>query len=141
MNRLAGLVLRLGVGTVFIAHGWPKFQNGPSNFAGFLTQLGVPFPEIMAWVVTALELVGGALLIIGLGTRLIALLLAIEMVFTTLLVKVDLGIIAPMGQGAGAEIDIAQGVGALALALIGPGLLAIDNLIGIEPKAVLARRA
>lgn len=141
MSRLAGLLLRLGVGIIFIAHGWPKLQAGPANFAGFLAQLNVPFPEIVAWLVTFIELGGGILLIIGLFTRVVALLQAVEMVFTTLLVKVDRGLVAPMEQGAGAEIDIALGVGALAIALIGPGMLALDNIIGVEPKAVVARGA
>jgi putative oxidoreductase len=141
MSRLAGLVLRLGVGIIFIAHGWPKLQGGPANFAGFLTQLNVPLPEVTAWAVTLLELGGGVLLIVGLFTRVVALLFVIEMFFTTTLVKLDVGLVAPQAAGAGAEIDIAQGVGALAIALIGPGLLALDNVIGVEPKAVVARRA
>ncbi len=137
MSRLAGLVLRLALGPIFIAHGLPKLQN-PGRTAGFFGQLGIPFPEVMVWVVIAIEVVGGALLILGLGTRVVALLMAVEMVFTTLMVRADIGFVAQ--QGTGAELDIAIGAGALALALIGPGLLALDSVLGIEPKPVAATR-
>jgi putative oxidoreductase len=141
MSRLAGLILRLGVGIVFIAHGWPKLQRGPANVAGFLAQLNVPLPEITAWVVTLLELGGGILLIIGLFTRVIALFMAVEMVLISFVVKADIGLVAQGPQGVGWELELALGVAQLALVLIGPGMLALDNIIGVEPKAVVARRA
>ena len=76
------------------------------------------------------------MLVAGLLTRVVALLLAIQMVFTTALVKLDVGLIGPMGGGAGAEIDLALWSGMVALVLLGPGLLAIDRLIGIERRSV-----
>ena len=125
----APTVLRVILGIVFIAHGWDKLQMGPANFAGYLASLNVPAPELMAWVVTILELVGGILLLVGAGTRMVALLLAVEMIGTTLLVKVDRGLIAQ--EGAGAELDIAVFAGAVAILLLGPGRLAVDNSIGL----------
>ena len=71
------LILRLGLGIVMIAHGWPKLNpngpmKGPAGVAGFLKQLGIPLPTFFAWVVALLETVGAALLILGLGTRILA---------------------------------------------------------------------
>lgn len=128
----AGTVLRLVAGIVFISHGMQKFNNGVDGFAGFLSSLNVPLPEVMKWVVPILELGGGILLILGLGTRLVALALAILMVFTTLLVKLDVGIIGE--QGAGAEIDLMLLAAGVALVLMGPGANSVDRMIGLEPK-------
>lgn len=73
------------------AHGLQKLQGGPANFGRFLSQLGVPAPELMAYVVTFVELVGGALLIVGFLSRLSALLLTIDLAVAILLVKVNIG--------------------------------------------------
>jgi putative oxidoreductase len=87
-------------------------------------------------VVTFVELIGGILLIIGLLSRLAALILAIEMIFTTLLVKVHVGFIAPPGGGAGAELDLILLAAFLTILLAGPGRLALDELLGVEGEAV-----
>lgn len=129
----ASTVLRLAVGPVMAAHGFQKFRAGPAGqFAGLLDQLGVPAPVVMAYLVTGLELVGGILLVVGLITRLWGLLIAAQMVITTVLVKAQVGLIGPSGGGTGAELDIALGAGALAIALLGPGKLALDRPLGIE---------
>lgn len=130
----AGTVLRIAMGIVFIAHGMQKFNNGVDGFAGFLTSLNVPLPELMKWVVPILEVGGGILLILGLATRLAAVLLAILMVFTLTMVKLDVGLI---GEGStGGEIDLMLLAGAVALALMGPGAAAVDRMIGLEPRLV-----
>jgi putative oxidoreductase len=46
---------------------------------GFFTSLGIPLPAFNAYFVSSLELVGGALLFLGLGSRIIALPLTIDM--------------------------------------------------------------
>jgi putative oxidoreductase len=131
----APTVLRVVLGIVFIAHGWAKLQNGPANFAGFLTTLNVPLPGLMAWVVTILELGGGILLVVGALTRIVALLFALEMVGTTLLVKTDVGFVAQ--QAAGAELDLALLAGVLAILFLGPGELAVDNGIGLGDRVTV----
>ena len=47
---------------------------------GFFTDLGIPAPALNAWFVSGLEFAGGVLLILGLGSRLIALPLVIDMI-------------------------------------------------------------
>ncbi|MBV9453617.1 MAG: DoxX family protein [Rubrobacter sp.] len=86
----------------------------------------------MGYVVTFAELIGGIFLIVGLLSRLAALILAIEMIFTTLLVKVNVGFIALPGNWAGAELDLALMTGFFAILLSGPGKIALNYLIGIE---------
>lgn len=137
LSPWAGTVLRIAMGIVFIAHGMQKLNNGVDGFGGFLSSLNVPVPEITAWVVTLLEIGGGILLILGLGTRAVAVLLALLMVGTLVMVKMDTGLIGE--GGAGAEIDLMLLAGAVALALMGPGAAAVDRMIGLEPRVVEAR--
>ena len=131
LSGYAATVIRVVAGIIFIAHGKAKLDGGMQGTAGFFGSVGVPFPDLMAPFITALEIGGGLLLIIGLGTRIVALLFALEMIGTTLLVKTDLGLIAQ--QGAGAELDLALLAGMLAVLFLGPGNLAVDNKIGLGP--------
>jgi putative oxidoreductase len=65
--------------------GWQFFQTGLGKLThipkvvGFFTSLGIPLPAFNAYFVSSLELVGGALLFLGLGSRIIALPLTIDM--------------------------------------------------------------
>jgi uncharacterized membrane protein YphA (DoxX/SURF4 family) len=129
----AALFVRVAVGVIFAYHGYQKLDGGVSNFAGFVESESIPLPEITAWAVTLLELGGGILLAIGLGTRVWALLLALQMVGTTLLVKLDVGLIAsPESGGTGAEIDLALLAGCAALVFLGPGRYSVDASVGLE---------
>ena len=73
------LVIRLYWGWQFFITGRGKFDD-IHKVIDFFTSLGIPAPALNAWFVSGLELVGGALLFIGLGSRLIALPLFIDMV-------------------------------------------------------------
>jgi putative oxidoreductase len=133
----APLVVRVLAGVIMFAHGWQKFQGGPANFGGFLSQLGVPAPELIAYVVTFVELVGGALLIVGLLSRLCALLLTIDLAVAILLVKVNIGFLSPpQSQLPGAELDLALIAGFLVVLLAGPGRLSVDQALGYEGDLV-----
>ncbi|MDQ3398225.1 MAG: DoxX family protein, partial [Deinococcota bacterium] len=62
-------ILRLALGTVFVAHGAQKFfEFGLAGTIGAFSQMGIPLAGIAAPLVMALELVG-ALLLMGLLTR------------------------------------------------------------------------
>ena len=133
----APLILRVMAGIIMAAHGWQKLQGGPANFGSqALANLGVPLPGFMGYVVTFVELIGGILLIVGLISRLAALILAIEMVFTTLLVKTHVGFIAPQGSGAGAELDLILLAVFLTILLVGPGRLSLDELLGVKGEGM-----
>jgi putative oxidoreductase len=73
------LVVRLYWGWQFAQTGWGKLGD-INKVINFFTSLGIPAPALNAWFVSGLELAGGILLILGLGSRLIALPLAIDMV-------------------------------------------------------------
>ncbi len=136
LHFLAPLALRLGLGVVFVDHGYSKLTGGPAEgFGGMLTGLGVGAPEFVAWLVTIAELVGGLMLLAGLATRLVTLPLIATIIGAIILVKADLGIIAPSGAPMpGAELDIALLAGLVALLFIGPGRLSLDHVLGIEVR-------
>jgi putative oxidoreductase len=133
----APLVVRVLVGIIMFAHGLQKLQGGPANFGQGLAQLGVPLPGLMGYVVTFVELIGGILLIVGLFSRVAALLLTINLVVAILLVKVNIGLLSPSdGSGVGAELDLALIGGFLVILLGGPGRLSVDQALGYEGDLV-----
>ena len=68
------LAVRLYWGWQFAQDGWGKLHN-LDKVTDFFTSLGLPAPGLTAASIASLELVGGILLALGLGSRLIALLL------------------------------------------------------------------
>jgi putative oxidoreductase len=73
------LLVRLYWGWQFAQTGWGKLGN-IHKVINFFTTLGIPAPALNAWFVSGMEFVGGILLILGLGSRLIAVPLVIDMV-------------------------------------------------------------
>lgn len=141
-DRLASLVLRLVVGPVMAYHGYLKLQRGAGGFADNVAEiemLGMNLPRIAGYLVVAIELVGGLCLLAGFLTRVWGTLLATQMLLIPFLVKSDTGLIAAQGAGGtGFEIDLLIAACALALVLMGPGALALDNLLGVERGAAPA---
>jgi putative oxidoreductase len=72
------LLVRLYWGWQFMQTGWGKLHN-LSHVHDFFASLGIPLPGLMAPAIASLEFFGGILLIVGLGTPLIGLLLAVNM--------------------------------------------------------------
>jgi putative oxidoreductase len=122
--------VRIVIGGMMLAHGWQKLVGGPAGFAGFLEQLGLPVPILLAWSVTLLELVGGLLLIVGLLTRVVAVLMILELIGAILLVTGANGLIG--SEGVGYERDLAYIAGLVTIALLGPGRPSVDHAVGIE---------
>lgn len=73
------LAVRLYWGWQFMQAGWGKL-HAIGKVIGFFTDLGIPAPVLNAYFVSALEFGGGLLLLLGLGSRLIALPLVIDMI-------------------------------------------------------------
>jgi putative oxidoreductase len=72
------LAVRLYWGWQFAQTGWSKMHN-IGKITGFFASLNIPFPSLTAHLISGLEFIGGILLILGLGSRLISLLLACNM--------------------------------------------------------------
>jgi len=119
------LLARIVVGEVFLSSGWIKLHNLPQmveRFAGW----GIPFPEVMTPFASAVELVGGLLLLLGLFTRLAAVPLAVVMVVaiaTALWPDVD-SLDTLLGFSESAYLAIF-----LWLAVAGPGAISIDRAL------------
>src|SRR5262245_25003615 len=82
----ASIAVRVMAGSVFLWEGMLKFVYANQGVGRF-TKLGFPFPEATATFVGSLEIVGGVLLIVGLGTRLIAIPFIAEMLVAMLTTK------------------------------------------------------
>jgi uncharacterized membrane protein YphA (DoxX/SURF4 family) len=117
------LILRVFLGLSFVIHGLAKFQGGIGNTAGWFDSIGIP--GFMAYIVAGIELLGGLLLIIGLGTRYISALLFVIMIAATVKVKLSAGFMGN-GQGAGYELDLAFAVIAFFLFLNWKSPLSLD---------------
>jgi len=122
----APLVLRLAAGTVFIAHGWQKY-GVMSAFGDFLGSMSVPLPEVFAAVVIAVEIIGGAALIVGLFTHWAAKLLAIDMLVAFFLVHATNGVFV---QNNGFELVLLLFAVSVALMTVGSGKWSLDAMWG-----------
>ncbi|HEY3253797.1 MAG TPA: DoxX family protein, partial [Polyangiaceae bacterium] len=83
---LAPLLGRFSVGLLFLSTGWGKVHS-LDKVTHFFETLGIPAPGLNAVVVGYSELVCGALLLLGLFTRLATLPLIVSMVVAILTAK------------------------------------------------------
>jgi putative oxidoreductase len=120
-TALALLLLRAILAAVFGVHGYLKWAGGLGPLAGLMMSVHLPFPDQLARVSATLELGGGILLLIGLWTRLVGALLAIEMAVA--IVK----IVLPHGFIGGFEFELTLLAAALALAIAGGGTLSVGR--------------
>ena len=85
----ATILLRLMAGSVFLWEGILKFVYANQGVGRF-TKLGFPFPDFTASFVGGLETIGGLLILVGMGTRFVAVPFLIEMVVAMLSTKIGL---------------------------------------------------
>jgi putative oxidoreductase len=115
------LVLRVALGLIFFTHGYPKLAHSGAGIQGFFVQHGMP--GYFVYVSGVMEVFGALLLVIGLFTRVTALLLAIEMGVAIWKVHSVGGYLAVHNY----EFPLAMLAGCFALATIGAGLLSLDQ--------------
>jgi uncharacterized membrane protein YphA (DoxX/SURF4 family) len=121
-------ILRVIVGITFVLMGIGKIQN-PAGFITAVTNLGFPAPDIIAWLPILIEPIGGALLILGIGTRWLSLYFIVEMLITAFIVKAARGtpFIVTGRPGVGFELDLLLLAGALVLLVAGSGALSLEH--------------
>ena len=117
------LAFRIALGLIFFSHGYPKLAYSGAGMQGFFVQHG--FPGYFVYISGVLEVFGGILLVLGLFTRVAALLLAVEMGVAIWKVHSAGGYLAVHDY----EFPLALATGCLALATVGAGLLSLDNLL------------
>jgi uncharacterized membrane protein YphA (DoxX/SURF4 family) len=86
----ATLLVRLSVGAVFLSEGMQKFLFADAQGAGRFAKIGIPAPDLMGPFVGCVEIVCGALLLIGLLTRLAAIPLMIDISVAIISTKVPI---------------------------------------------------
>ena len=120
------VVLRVILGLTFFIHGLSKFQGGLGNTAGFFESLGIP--GFSAYVVAVIELIGGILLILGIGTRVVSVLFAAIMLGAIFTAKLSAGFLGD-GQMAGYELELALLAMAIFLAMANSTAFSLGNKI------------
>ncbi len=148
-RRWAILPLRLVVGYGFVVHGYAKLVNGPDNFAASLHALGVPAPDVMAWLTIACELLGGLAVLAGACIPLVSLPLTAILLVAAITVHLPYGFSSiklravtqagPQFGPPGYETDLLYIAALVALALLGPGPFAIDRVL--TARSTYERRA
>ena len=69
----AAIPLRLIVGYGFLEHGLAKWHGGPEAFGAILRGIGVPAPQLMAWLTIATEILSGFAILIGAFVSLVSI--------------------------------------------------------------------
>lgn len=132
------LLARIGLGAIFIAHGWQKFNEWTvAGTTESFSQMGVPFPDIAAPFATFVELIGGALLILGALTPIVGILLAANVIGALVIVH---STPTPFVDQGGWELVAALAAGALLIAATGPGRLSIDRFLFAGKKGAGRKR-
>ena len=134
-NDYAATVLRLSLGTMFISHGlWKVLTLGLPTTVGYFASQG--FPGWTAYLVVAGELGGGALLILGVQTRIVALAL-LPILFGALMVHLPNGFVFSYPNGGWeypAFLIVASGV----QALLGDGVYTLGRITGSNTRLATA---
>ena len=119
------LLLRVGLGAMFIMHGWPKIIGGPEMWQGLggaMANLGVTaVPVVWGFLAALSEFGGGICLVLGFVFRPACLLMLFTMIVATIHhLKAGDGV-------ATASHAIEDGVAFLAMFLLGPGKYSVDG--------------
>lgn len=134
--RWALLPMRVVVALGFLVHGSAKWSRGPAKFAALLGQIGIPAPTAAAWSTTAVELLCGSALLIGLWVTVACIPLLATMLVAMFTIHVHYGFSAvntvgltaagPQFGPPGYEINLLYIAILAALAVSGPTALSID---------------
>ena len=117
------LIVRVIAGLTMVAHGYQKvFVYGVVGMTDTFTKMAVPVPTLTGPFISYLELIGGVMLVVGLLTRPIALLLAIDMFAAAALVHLKGGYYMPSG----AEFVLLLMSLYIAIAIAGGGSMSVD---------------
>lgn len=122
------LVLRLTVGVLVLLHGLSKLMGGIGGIEGMLVAKGLP--AFFAWGAYAGEVIGPLLVILGLYTRIGALLIVANMLVAIFLAHA--GEIFQMTGSGGWALEL-QGMflfSAVAVALLGAGRYSVAGKNG-----------
>ena len=138
-SDIAALLLRLSMGVLFIAHGFylKLFVFGLEGTVSFFQSIG--YPAVFAYLVIALETLGGLALIVGALTRWVSVALVPVLVGATL-VHAGNGWLFSAPNG-GWEYPVFWTVALVALAVLGDGRYSLAHYLGAPRPGTQASRA
>jgi putative oxidoreductase len=122
-NTVVPLVGRILLAALFLIAAYNKVTN-VAGTVGYFGKLGLPSPDILVWVVIAVEAVGGIFTVIGFQTRVVAWGMAI---FTLLTAIFGHKFWVDPGQMTNFLKNLSIMGGFLMLAVAGPGRLSVDR--------------
>ena len=119
------LIIRVGLGIMFMFHGYPKLLGGPDNWTAVgdaMKHTGVTFfPAGWGFLAAVTETFGGFLVVLGLAFRPATLLLAITMIVASIMhLKTGDGL-------SGASHAVEAAIVFIGLTIIGPGRYSVDK--------------
>ena len=124
----ATVLIRVIVGWVFLSEGIQKFLFPAALGVGRFVKIGIPAPQFSAPFVGIVEIVCGALLIVGLLTRLASIPLLIDIIVAIAATKIPMlsqsGFWAMMHE---ARTDFCMLLGLIFLLIVGSGTLSFDD--------------
>lgn len=138
---VATVLIRLTVGAVFLSEGIQKFLFPADVGAGRFERIGLPSPETLASLVGSFEILCGALILIGLVTRLAAIPLLVVM--STAIYSTKIPILLKSGfwkMAHEGRTDFAMFLGLLFLLIVGAGAWSIDARISGKQSANAPKR-
>lgn len=142
-------IIRLLVGWGFLVEGILKFLLPDELGSGRFTSIGIPAPQVMEPFVGILEIVSGALIIIGLLTRLAAIVMLIDITVAIISTKIPIwlghgywrftlpklkhyGFLSMLHE---ARTDFSMSLGLIFLLMLGAGAWSLDAKICQSPKS------
>lgn len=118
----APLILRIGVGLIFIVAGYGKL-TGIDGTISFFGNIGIPMAGVMAWIVAIVEFVGGIMVLAGFRMSYANILLAIIMLVAILTTK-----LGSDDMFRAMRLDLMLMLANLALLTLGSGKLSVDEM-------------
>lgn len=143
----AVILIRLIVGGVFLSEGIQKFLLPDENVVGRFAKIGIPSPDFTAPFVGLVEIVCGALILLGLLTRLAAIPLIIDMLVAILSTKIPILLghgfwgfslrsvpyYGFWGMAHEARTDFSMLLGSIFLLIVGAGVMSFDARLAALP--------
>jgi uncharacterized membrane protein YphA (DoxX/SURF4 family) len=123
--------VRVMVGLVFVSEGVQKFLFPAALGVGRFAKIGIPMPALMAPFVGLVEIIGGAALVLGLLSRVVAIPLLVDMLVAITSTKlVTLARNGLWSTAHEARTDLLMIAGLLLVLSLGPGRSSLDARIG-----------
>jgi putative oxidoreductase len=126
--------VRVVAGIILVIAGWGKLTGGIEEFAGGMTQMGLPAAQVLAPLVVAFELVGGLLILVGAGVRWLGFVMVAQFLILALYVQM------PSRGFGGARLDLMMAAAGLMLVLAGAGKASVDEWLARRKRVPALER-